>query len=447
MTDLCTVSEVLLLSHMTKTLTADLKKKMLSSKYKGIFPLQFDDDSDLENDTGVEIPDTIQMIPIGQWEHDLYGGIIITNQDIREFAQNYNAGVRKGVFITAGHEGFEELPAVGWITAVEIRDNGLWGVVEWNDGGKELLSDKAFKFFSPEFYRDYEDPQTHQLYRNVLIGGALTKSPYFKELEAIVFSESKLKKQFNETNTMDLNTILAKKVEELSTEEKAFVKEHAADLTDEQKVAFAPALEEAKTETDEEKTAREAKEAEDKVAADKATEEANIAAGLNADGSEKKIDASEKVTMSAMEFSILKKQADEGAKAFAEIKKNKLDTAVKTLVFSEGNKAGRFLPKNEAGLRTFMDGLNESQLKQFNDLVAALPKNTQAFSEIGKDVAVDGTAQAEVEAKINLKMSEGEKAGKPMKYSDALKAVMAENEGLEQRYDEELPSARRQVKA
>lgn len=430
---------------MTKTLTPELKKKMMSSKYKGIFPLEFDDDADTAEDLGVEIPDTIHLIPIGQWEHDLYGGIIITSTDIKEFAQNYNAGVRKGVFITAGHEGFEELPAVGWITAVEVRDNGLWGSVEWNDGGKELLGDKAFKFFSPEFYRDYEDPQTHQLYRNVLTGGALTKSPYFKELEAIVFSEAKLKKQFNENNTMDLTTILAKKVEELSVEEKAFVKEHAADLTDEQKVTFASALEEAKTETEEEKTAREAKEAEDKVAADaKATEDANVAAGLNPDGTEK-INASDKqiVQISASELAILRSKADAGAQAFAELEKGRLDTSVKALVFNDkSNKAGAFLPKTESKLRSFMEKLSADQRKTFAEIVGELPKN-QVFTEVGQDKGVsDGTALAEVDAKITLKMSEAEKAGKPMKYSDALKEVMAENKGLEERYDGELPTVR-----
>lgn len=421
-----------------KTLSPELKQKKLSSKYLGIFPLEFDEQVE---DAGVEIPDTIHLIPIGQWEHDLYGGIIITATDIKEFAQNFNAGVRKGVFITAGHEGFEELPAVGWITAVEVRDNGLWGNVEWNDGGKELLSDKAFKFFSPEFYRDYEDPQTHQLYRNVLTGGALTKSPYFKELEAIVFSEPKFKKNFNDNkNTMDLNTILAKKVEELSTEEKAFVKEHAADLTDEQKTAFAPALEEAKTETEEEKTAREAAE---KTAADaKAVEDANIAAGLNADGSAKEIQASEKggkmIQMSEVEANLLRQKANEGASAFAELKKQKMDTAVTSLVFSDSNKAGRFLPKTQGNLRAFMETLSVEQMQKFTAIVAELPKN-QVFTEVGQGQgAAEGTALAEVEAKVNLKMSESEKAGKKMSYSDALKEVMTENKGLDQRYTDEL---------
>lgn len=430
---------------MTKTLTDEQRVKMLKEKYRGIFPLEFTEGKKQEG--AQAIPDTIQLIPVGQWDHDLYGPILITASDIREFIQNFNAGIRKGVFITAGHEGFEELPANGWITKVEARDDGLWGAVEWNKLGAQTLSDKQYKFFSPEFYRDYEDPQTHQVYRNVLVGGALTKSPYFKELEAIVFSEAKLKKQFSNNQTMNLQDLLAKDISTLSDAEIAFIKQNADKLTEAQKVSHTAIID--APETPEEKEAREAKEKSDKDAADakaKAdTEAANIAAGLNADGS--KITASDKggkmIQMSETEANMLRQKANEGAQAFAELNKAKLDTAVKALIFSDSNKAGKFLPKGEAKLRAFMDTLSATQRTSFTEVLNELPK-TQVFNEIGTGTgAADGTAQAEVNAKIEAKM----KTDPKMKYSDALKAVMSENSGLEERYDSELPSARKSVKA
>ena len=430
---------------MTKTLTLEQKKKMLSDKYIGVFPFSFDEDGDAAEDAKVVIPDTIHLIPIGQWEHDVYGPILITASDIREFVQNFNAKIRKGVPITAGHEGFEELPAKGWIVEVEARDTGLWGKVEWNEGGIESLSDKEFKFFSPEFYRDYEDPQTHQIYRNVLTGGALTKSPYFKELEAIVFSEQKLKKQFNtNTNMFELKDLVVKDITTLTDEEKAFLKEHKAELTDEQKSALTAIIDE--PETVEQKEAREKKEADDKAAADaKAIEDANVAAGLNPDGTAK-VEASEKnkgkmIQMSEVEVALLRKQADEGAQAFAEIRKNKITASVKAMTYSESNKAGKFLPKSGATLQAFIESLNEAQVAKFSALIGELPK-AELFTEVGKDAVVDGTAQAELNAKVDAKLA----ANKGMKYSEALKEVMAENKGLEQRYDEELPSAKKAQK-
>ena len=429
---------------MTKTLTLEQKKKLLSEKHIGIFPFEFDEDADAAEDAQVVIPDTIHIIPIGQWEHDAYGPILITAGDIREFAQNFNAKIRKGVFITAGHEGFEELPAVGWITEVEVRDTGLWGKVEWNERGKDSLSDKEFKFFSPEFYRDYEDPQTHQIYRNVLTGGALTKSPYFKELEAIVFSEKKLKKQFNDKENMfELKDLVVKDITTLTDEEKAFIKEHQAELTDEQKTALTSIIDE--PETPEEKEAREKKEAEDKLAQEeKEKGDANEAAGLNRDGSAK-VNASEKgkmIQMSEVEVKMLREKADKGEKAFAEIRGAKITASVKAMLYTESNKVGKFLPKSEAGLKAFIESLSDVQAAKFSALVAELPKS-ELFTELGKGTGVaDGTAQAELNAKVEAKLA----ANKGMKYSEALKEVMAENKGLEQRYDKELPSARKAQK-
>lgn len=419
---------------MTKKTAEEQKGQM----FVGVFPFQFAETQDKE----VVIPTTIHLIPIGQWDHDLYGPIMINNADIREFAQNFNAGIRKGVFITAGHEGYEELPANGWVTSVEVRDDGLWGNVEWNKLGKETLSDKQYKYFSPEFYRDYEDPQTHQIYRNVLTGGALTKSPYFKELEAVVFSDKKLQKQFstNNNDTMNLKDLLAKDKATLTAEEKAFIKSNAAELTDAEKVSHADVIaEEVKTETEEEKTAREAE-------AKKIGDE-NEAKGLNRDGSAKTVDEaaklSEKVFITAGELAILRQKADAGAEAFKELEKNKLEVAVGAMIFSETNKTGKFLPKDQGTLKSFMETLNPAQRASFAGLIAHLPASDK-FKEVGSDSAVlDGTALAEVNSKVDAKIAASEKAGKPMKYSDALKEVMSENEGLEERYDRELPSGRK----
>lgn len=441
---------------MKKT-QAVLDKEKKSMRYVGMFPFQFDA-SAAKGDQA--IPDVIHLIPVGQWEHDLYGPILINASDIREFAQNFNAQIRKGVFITAGHEGYEELPACGWIASVDARDDGLWGTVEWNDLGRSMLNDKQFKFFSPEFYRDYEDPQTHQIYRNVITGGALTKSPYFKELEAIVFSEKALKKFNTNDNTMDKDTILAKKIEDLSAEEIAFLKEHKDELTDEQKAAYtavidAPVEGDGDAETPEAKAAREATEAE------------NIAKGLNADGSAK-VDApvktpeqvaaeeaaaggdasklSEKGTMvaiSASELAILRDAADKGKAAFTELRNKKLGDAVTGMLFSETNKEGKFLPKSKDSLRAFIETLTDAQYAQFSTLVGELPKQS-IFTEVGEGAgAVDGTAKAEMEAKVEAKLS----ANPKLKYSEALKEVFAENEGLETRYDKELPSVRAKVQA
>lgn len=409
-------------------MTKEFKKSKVNEKYRGMIPLEFAEDKNK-----VEIPDVIHIIPIGEWAHDMYGPIIINKSDIREFAQNFNAGVRKGVFITAGHEGFEELPAVGWVQDVEVRDDGLWGTVDWNDNGREALQDKQWKFFSPELCRDYEDPETHSLYRNVLTGGALTKSPYFKELQAIVFSDKNINK-YNENNmSKTLEEVLAIEVSALTDEDKAVLKENADTLTDEQKITYADALKvEAKAETDEEKTAREAQEQAD----------ANIAAGLNADGTEKTIEggsetieASEKkmVTINASELKILREKADQGALAFAELDEKNLNESVGTMVFNASTKTGAFLPKDKDAVKAFMKALNKDQRQAFANLIKAIPAN-QMFTEKGDLGNVDTGSIADVDAKVNALMEKN----KSMKYSEALKEVFSTNPELEKSYNANL---------
>lgn len=403
---------------MTKEFSTTIVKRKGSHGYNAMLPFEFDAK---EKDT-VAIPSKVHLIPIGQWEHDLYGPIIINAADIREYQQNFNAGVRKGVFITAGHEGYNELPAVGWITEVESRDTGLWGTVEWNELGKETLNDKQFKFFSPEMYRDYEDPQTHQFFRNVLTGGALTKSPYFKELEAVVFSDRNIKSNFEENKNMTktLEEVLAiEDVATLTAEEKALVKENEATLTDEQKTKFAPALE---VTTEAPKTEAPAEEI--------PTTETPV----------EKIEASDKkvIQISASEFALLTDKADKGAEALKKLNASELNTSIEALVFSSTNKAGSFLPKSKDTLRAFMETLNDAQKAKFNSLMKELPKN-QLFTEVGAGAgAAEGTAKAEVEAKVDEKINASEKAGKKMTYSEALKEVMSENKELSARYNEEL---------
>jgi hypothetical protein len=246
-------------NNMTKKFqTQFAKTKGNNGSFKGMFELEFDDKK------GDKIPDTIHLIPIGAWEHDLYGPIIINASDIREYIQNFNAGIRKGVFITAGHEGFQELPAVGWIVELEQRDTGLWGKVNGTKRVKNYFLTKHSNTSHRNCVGINEDPQTHQFYRNVMTGGALTKSPYFKELEQIVFSEKAIKNfsNNNKDTTMDLKTLLDKDMTTLSDEEKAFIKANADQLTEEQKASHASIIEE--PETPEEKEAREKKEADEK---------------------------------------------------------------------------------------------------------------------------------------------------------------------------------------
>jgi len=396
-------------------------------------------------------PDEIQVLMCGKWNHPVYGPIIIEADDLAEFKQHFDEGLRRDIPITEGHESFDEKPAVGWFKTLTVKGDGLWAAMEWTPKGKTLLAEKSYKYFSPEFYTEYEDPETREIYTNVLVGGALTNKPYFKSMSAVVLSERTINKQyiFNEI-TMDINTIKAKKVEELSAEEIAFLKEHKSELSTEELATFGSVLED-KQETEEEKAAREKAEGDaneakglnrDGSAKETPTEltqeqkDANVAAGLNEDGTPKtEVTASEKnkVSISASEYKALTDMANKGAKAFAELRESKVKTEASALVFSEQNSKGKVLPKDEAKLFSFMLGLTETQRKEFTEIVSAIP-SSKLFGEVGSgNGVVEGTAAAELNNKVQKLMSDD----KALKYSDAVRKVLASDKALAERYNAE----------
>ena len=393
-------------------------------------------------------PDEIQVLMVGSWNHPIYGPIIIEAADITEFKKNFDAGLRRDIPITEGHETFDEKPAIGWFASLDDRGaEGLWAKMEWTEKGKTLLADRAYKYFSPEFYTEYEDPETRAIYKNVLVGGALTNKPYFKKMKAVVLSEQGINTNYNFSD-MDLATILAKKVEELTAEEVAFLKEHKTELTTEQLATFGSVLEEAPAETDAEKAAREEKETGDaneaaglnRDGSAKTTEltdaekAANVEAGKNEDGTEK-VDASEKnfVKIPASEYKGLQSMANKGALAFAEMRTEKIKTEAKQLIFSEQNSKGKVLPKDEAKMFSFMLGLTDAQRKTFAEIVEAIP-SSKLFGEVGKATAADGSAQAELTARIQKEMSEDSK----LDYATALRKVIASDKDLAGRYASEM---------
>jgi phage I-like protein len=382
------------------------------------------------------VPEEIHVVPTGTWNHPMYGEMEITPADIAEFVQNFSRGVRLDIPITAGHDnGMSggELPAIGWFTELIDRGAaGLYASTKWTAEGKQLLTDGSFKYFSPEFYEQYSDPETGVKYGHVLVGGALTNKPYFKELEPVVaqFSEPDIMNQFN--LDMKLKDILAKEPAKLSELEKAFVKEHKSELNAEQTTAFASVFDEsAPAETEEEKAAREEKEQGD----------ANEAAGKNRDGSVK-VEASEKgtVVITAAELAALRSKADKGQEAFSQVETMKLDAEVSKMIFSATNAEGRILPKSKDAIVSFMKTLSEKQRDQFRNIVNALP-TSKMFGELGdagKQVDASETAVAKIDALVKeaVKASEGK-----LSYSAALAKVTKENPKLASEYNAEVSGA------
>src|SRR4051794_4643622 len=99
-------------------------KQQRDSQKRNAFPFQLV----AEGSDSAVLPDEIQVVPTGKWDHPAYGEMEITSDDISEFVTNFKGKVRRDIRITAGRDnGMSggELPAIGWFT--ELNDRGVNG--------------------------------------------------------------------------------------------------------------------------------------------------------------------------------------------------------------------------------------------------------------------------------------------------------------------------------
>lgn len=140
--------------------------------------------------TDGEVPSCwIQAMPLGDYEHPVFGTISITPERVATFADNVNNGARgQELDIDFDHKD-KSGEAAGWVKRAEARDNGLWLFIEWTKTAAAKIKEKAYKYFSPEFVDEWTHPKTQQTFKDVLFGGGITNRPFLKDILPINMSE------------------------------------------------------------------------------------------------------------------------------------------------------------------------------------------------------------------------------------------------------------------
>lgn len=131
----------------------------------------------------------IQAVPIGTYQHPVYGEIDFTQEKIRAMAANVNNEVRDTLLDVDYDHKAKTGKAAGWITNASAESDGLYVQVEWTNSAKEAIKNNEYKYFSPEYQDKWKHPKTGQVHRDVLFGGALTNRPFLKDLLPVNLSE------------------------------------------------------------------------------------------------------------------------------------------------------------------------------------------------------------------------------------------------------------------
>lgn len=338
----------------------------------------------LKANTDGSFPTEIEIAKTGYWSTPWHGEFELTQSDfdmaVLQFqAGKYRVNGSEPLPGTLDHNGGES-PAAFRITDIYRVEDTLWATVTWTELGKEKLARDEYRYISFEYCtraNPMPNPQNaNEIFVNVVTGATLTNDPLFKDLKPVLASARSGDRDNQEGDDMDLKLIRAKKLEDLSDEEKAFLEENKADLTDDERTAFGITVE--ATETDDEKAKREADEKAqaDKEAADKAA--ADEAQKLEA--STKGMSATQKAEFVKLQASVKALEADAkaGREARTELLRNQLTASVKANVDRGAIKSDQL----EAGVDLLMAS-SEGDRAKLTAFLDALPTNELLKAEAG----------------------------------------------------------------
>lgn len=393
----------------------------------------------------------IQVFPVGKFasHHQQKEGFEITPEMIQKFVSNFYGGVGTTdgtlpVYVT--HDDSTDRPAAGWVIDLIDRGmKGLWATVKWNKLGLEQIRNELYKYISPEWSWEYTDPRSGEKYENVLFAPALVNEPYFNSMSAVTASEKQ--EQIINLNIMDLQSILSKPVDTLTDEEKAFVREHVSELSDEQKSAFASVIEEKseekveedKPEPNEDDKKEDGNEGEKPSEGEGQAEEggdkpvegevdAQQPVEQSAEGESKEdevVTASEQrdVRMSAAEHSELVMQAREGMQAKQELRRMKMSAKIESI--------GHVPSVNAKALELAMS-LDEEKAEQVVAMLASIPTGVKREKKSLSDA--DVRSFSSVDEEVMFKANEY-KAKNKVTFGEAMNAILDQDKDLKKRYE------------
>lgn len=377
----------------------------------------------------------IQIMRSGNWKHPMYGEIKVDATTLKEVKKNFDNNER-GIELAVDENHEENHKALGWYKALTLKGkDALFATIELTKKGAELLTEGAYKYFSPEIVFKKLDEETRKLQTNLLIGGAFTNRPFFKAMQPLLASEegngegAANGEQFDESqgasssyllpfnySTMnkflklvaafcELTSITADQKAQLET---AFNEIPADERSDEVTAAYTELVGKfsdettttATTTTDSDKAGEAAKDGEGAETTTTETAKTDEAAAGTADTTASTVSASEQgeetISVKASEFRAMQSSL---AKMVRESRKNELTAKVEAFKFSEGNKMGVVLPKNKNEVVDFALSLSEAQAEKFLTIIANLQSAASKFSETGAD---GGEAAEFSEEQINF---------------------------------------------
>jgi phage I-like protein len=116
----------------------------------------------------------------------------VTSEDLDQAIANFNRWKQMGQEIPVDYdhafsEG-REAPAAGWYASLERRGDALWATVRWTAKAREEIASGQYRFFSPEFAREWKS-ETGDAEGFTIVAGALTNRPFLRGMTPVALNQ------------------------------------------------------------------------------------------------------------------------------------------------------------------------------------------------------------------------------------------------------------------
>jgi phage I-like protein len=135
----------------------------------------------------------IQAFKVGEFEHPVYGTTNITSEVLTKMKENFDTNFYgQDIPIFYEHFGMDPskgLKAAGWVKGMRVDGEGMFWTVQFTEAAAQEVAAGEWRYFSPEYYDVWENPETKTLGTYVVNGGALVNKPFFKGMMPLNYSE------------------------------------------------------------------------------------------------------------------------------------------------------------------------------------------------------------------------------------------------------------------
>lgn len=372
----------------------------------------------------------IQIMKVWKRDHPHYWEFEVTKGTLKDVVKNFKSN-KRGVDLAIDENHEPEHRALGWIKDVYQKgDESLYATVELTKKGAEALSEWLYKYFSPEIIWETVDEETGEVVKNLLIGGAFTNRPFFKNMESIKATEATsndihiysyqsktmlefitLMSKFGSAKSLstaqfsEIQTAFNELPEEEKTEE---IKEQLAEV---EKKVETVATETETTETTETEEVAETTETETTETEEEVTEVKEVPETLKA--SEDK-----KISVDFAEFTRLKNQEAKFKEQIKQFREAEVKNKSQSLQFNEATGEGFLLPSNMDKVQKFALSLTDGQEKTFFEILGTIKTDvSEYFKEKGGagkagDTSFDPKMKKKFQEEFNMSEEEAIEAAK-----------------------------------